>query len=215
VAADLIILFAKAPIAGQVKTRLLPALSPQAAADLHTAFVYDMICRFSNLSGFDFELHTDIRTDAWSDTGVTRKLQISGHLGLKMIHALTEGTRAGYERSLISGSDAPTLPVSSIQALFSSDADVALGPADDGGFYAISARRTDPFMFAGVAWSQPHTMAESIKAMEHCGLTVEIGPAWFDIDNPADLDRLRSQPDLPPYTAAALCRITAMRQGTG
>ena len=62
---------------------------------------------------------------------------------------------------------------------------------------------------------EPGTMAEAMKAMEHCGLTVKIGPAWFDIDDPADLDRLRSEPDLPPYTAAALGRITAMRQGTG
>jgi uncharacterized protein len=215
VAADLIILFAKAPIPGQVKTRLLTALTPQIAADLHSAFVYDMISRFRGLPDADFELHTDIRTDAWQDVAVTRKLQISEDLGLRMIHGLAEGVRGGYRRSLIVGSDAPTLPASSIQYLLASQADVALGPADDGGFYAISARRTDPSMFDGVAWSRPNTMAQTIESLECCGLTVDIGPTWFDIDEPADLDRLRSEPELPPYTAAALRRATAMLQGIG
>jgi rSAM/selenodomain-associated transferase 1 len=191
-----------------VKTRLFPLLSPQAAADLHTAFVYDMIGRFRNFPDAFFELHTDIRTDAWADTGVSRKLQTSGHLGLKMVHALDAGLRAGHQRALIIGSDAPTLPAGFLESLLSSAADVSLGPADDGGFYAISAQRVSPSMFDGVEWSRPHTMRQTLHAIERSGLSTGIGPEWFDVDEPEDLQRLLSQPDLPPHTAAALHRLT-------
>jgi uncharacterized protein len=187
---NLIILFAKAPVPGKVKTRLAPILTPEAAAELHSTFVDDMIHRFRSLEGSDFELHTDIRNDAWIDTGVTRKLQISGDLGLRMVHALEAGLQAGYSRVLILGSDAPTLPVAHVQTLLSADSDIALGPAEDGGFYAIAARRTDTAMLHGVSWSQSTTLAETVEAITRCGLSVELGPVWFDVDTPEDLQRL-------------------------
>ena len=70
-------------------------------------------------------------------------------------------------------------------------------------------------MFDLVAWSQASTMAQTIAAVERCGLTVEVGPRWFDIDEPSDLDRLRLLSDLPPQTAAAMDRLTAAQQGIG
>lgn len=212
--ANLIILFAKAPIPGQVKTRLLPAVGAELAAELHSAFVADMIDRFHALDGAAFELHTDRRTDAWPDPVVTRKLQTSGSLGLKMIHALEAGLFAGYVRVLIVGSDAPTLPALHISALLAAEADIAFGPAADGGFYAIAARRIDPTMFDGVAWSRPDTLARCIETVKVRGLTVTIGPEWFDVDEPTDLDRLMEDAHLPIHTAACLRRITAARKDT-
>ena len=58
-----------------------------------------------------------------------------------------------------------------LSALLTADADVALGPAEDGGFYAIAARRTDPRMFDGVVWSQPTTLGGCDEAIRRCGLT--------------------------------------------
>ena len=204
--ANLIILFAKAPVPGRAKTRLAPALTPKAAAELHRAFVDEMIDRLRAFKDTDFELHTDTRNDAWDDSGVTRKLQISGDLGLRMIHALNDGLNRGYERVLVLGSDAPTLPNGHVEQLLAADSDVALGPAEDGGFYAIAARRTDPRMFDGVEWSQPTTMAAAMEAIGQCGLTVELGEMWFDVDSPADLYRLAKQPDLSPIFAGLLKR---------
>jgi rSAM/selenodomain-associated transferase 1 len=209
VPANLIILFAKAPVVGQVKTRLVPAITPEFAAQLHTAFVRDMIERFRAFEGADFEVHTDRRSDAWRTPIVTRKLQTSGNLGLKMIHALQVGLESGYQRVVIVGSDAPTLPAAHIATLLSADADVAFGPADDGGFYAIAARRVDPGMFDGVVWSTPDTLARSMAAAERRGLSVASGPQWFDVDDPEDLDRLMRQSGLPFHTAACLESIRA------
>jgi len=165
VAAKLIILFAKSPQPGRVKTRLIPTLPPDLAADLHSAFVRDMVNRFCHLPGIHFELHTDTESDAWPDLNVARKVQISGDLGLKMVHALGIGLASGHDRVIIVGSDAPTVPVKYVSELLESSADVALGPATDGGFYAIAASRTHRAMFETVTWSQADTMARTVEAL--------------------------------------------------
>jgi rSAM/selenodomain-associated transferase 1 len=210
VAAKLIILFAKSPVPGRVKTRLFPVLPPDLAAELHSAFVLDTIDRLRQVDGANLELHTDTCSDAWGSLGVTRKVQISGDLGLKMVHALDEGLRAGADRVLILGSDAPTLPLTHIRGLLDASADIALGPATDGGFYAISARATHPAMFDNVPWSHRDTLARAVTAIRTCGLSVEFTDSWFDIDEPADLKRLIASNDLPPHTAACLAKIKAL-----
>jgi rSAM/selenodomain-associated transferase 1 len=190
-----IILFAKAPVAGQVKTRLQQALGTQATLALHEAFVLDMIEKLLTLGGLaDIEIHTDISTDVWRRSGVTSRVQISGDLGSKMLHAL-EGRRA-----CIVGSDAPTLPVSHLEALLASSADVALGPCDDGGYYGISCRRTHPEMFRAVEWSSAHALEQTEGAAQQCGLSVERGLGWYDVDRIEDLRRLREEDDLPKHT---------------
>ena len=83
------ILFAKAPIPGRAKTRLAAAIGAEQAAELYRAFVADTIAKLTEFRGFaDIELHTDIPTDAWIDSGVTRDLQAAGGLELKLLHAL-------------------------------------------------------------------------------------------------------------------------------
>lgn len=207
-----IILFAKAPIPGRVKTRLFPRLSPVEAASLHEAFVRDTISSFEELSDCaDLELHTDVPAACWAREGWTMRLQHEGDLGLKMLQALGAALARGHERAIIVGSDAPTLPVAHLRALLACDADVALGPAEDGGYYAIACRRTHPEMFRDVAWASASTLDETVVACRLCGLSVGIGPRWWDVDTPRDLERLANSHDLPPHTAAWF-RKTPMRQ---
>jgi uncharacterized protein len=192
-----IILFAKAPVAGRVKTRLEQALGEEAALELHKAFVLDMLDKLLTLSGAAaIELHTDIPTDAWQPPGVALQTQTSGDLGSRMLHAL------GGKWACIVGSDAPTLPASHIEALLASPADVALGPCEDGGYYAISCRRTHPEMFHGVEWSSPRALEQTGQSARACGLSVERGPGWYDVDRPEDLRRLRDEENLPQHTKA-------------
>ncbi|MBC7928023.1 MAG: DUF2064 domain-containing protein, partial [Bryobacteraceae bacterium] len=134
-------IFAKAPIPGNVKTRLIPPLSPETAASLHEAFVRDMYYRCSQIPDLSVALWTDITTDAWPDLPVARKLQIPGDLGLKMFHAAESCLREGASRVVIVGADSPTLPAGHLYALLRATADVALGPAEDGGYYGISCAR--------------------------------------------------------------------------
>jgi rSAM/selenodomain-associated transferase 1 len=201
-----IILFAKAPVPGRVKTRLR-GLSPAAAARLHAAFVRDAFELLGSLEPrADLELHTDVPTDEWSDLEVSRFLQAGGDLGARLLAALTAGLAAGRPQVIIVGADAPTLPRSHVERLLDLGADVALGPAEDGGFYAIACRRTDPRMFAGVRWSSRRTLDETVRAATACGLRVELGDPWFDVDTMEDLRRLAASPALPRHTAAWLAR---------
>jgi len=89
------ILFAKAPVAGRVKTRLAVEIGAARAAALYRAFVADSLAKlneFTNLA--DLQLHTDIPTDAWSEVGVAREVQTPGDLHVKLLHALA-GTGGG------------------------------------------------------------------------------------------------------------------------
>ena len=200
-----IVLFAKAPLAGRVKTRLSPPLPPELAARLHDAFVRDTLESLHSLDkSADVELHTDIPTDAWADIAVPRKLQHEGDLGLKMLQALDEALQDGRERAMIVGSDSPTLPPDHLELLLLTPADVALGPTLDGGFYAIACTRVRPRMFDGVQWSAHDTLDRAVRAIHVCGLTVAQGAAWYDVDTPADLERLALDPRLSPRTAAIL-----------
>ena len=199
------ILFAKAPVPGGVKTRLAAAIGASRASELHTAFVADMLEKLGAFKDFsDIELHTDISTDAWNQVAVTRRLQAHGNLELKLFHALAEAFREGRTHVIILGSDSPTLPRAHIQRLLDATADVAIGPCEDGGYYAIGCRRAHPDMFAGVEWSTGRVLEQTESALRTCGLTCERGETWYDVDGPVDLARLIAEPELPGYTRQAL-----------
>jgi glycosyltransferase A (GT-A) superfamily protein (DUF2064 family) len=80
--------------------------------------------------------------------------------------------------------------------LFDADADVCLGPAEDGGFWGIACRRVAAGMFEGVPWSSPHTRAATVDACRASGLSVALAPWWADVDEPADLVRLAASASL-------------------
>ena len=177
-----IIVFAKAPIPGRVKTRL--GLAPEEAARLHERFA-GVTLKLCQQLGLPVELHTDEPTGAWPEFTGPRFLQAAGELGTRMLAAIERRTPA-----LLLGSDAPTLPVSHLLRLMESTDDVTLGPTEDGGYYAIACRRWRPDLFAGVNWSSSTTCEETLRAARGCGLTAGTGPIWFDVDTCADLERL-------------------------
>jgi len=198
------ILFAKAPIPGRVKTRLATAIGAQPAAELYRAFVADTISKLAEFRDVaDIELHTDTLTDAWTEQGVARDLQVASGLELKLLHALAGALQTGRPQVMVLGSDSPTLPRGHIQRLLDSKADVALGPCEDGGYYAIACRRVHSEMFTGVEWSTSHVLEQTERAVRASGLSVERGDLWYDVDGPEDLARLMKDPALPPCTRQA------------
>jgi rSAM/selenodomain-associated transferase 1 len=197
-----IIVFAKAPVPGKVKTRLARQFGAAAAADLHYALVSDTLEMLLPLaSTADIVLSTDTQTDAWREYPVERSLQSPGNLGERMLVALSRALAAGHPQVLVLGSDSPGLQPAHVFSMLNCEADVALGPTDDGGFYAICCRRTTPEMFRGVAWSSSDTLASTVRAISAAGLRWELGTPWFDIDEPGDLERLRRSGAVPRHTA--------------
>ena len=193
-----IVVFARAPIPGQVKTRL--QLDPAAAARLHEAFVRDTLEMLATFP--DVELSTDIATEAWKEYPIARSLQCPGDLGARLYAAIDGALRGGCRRVLILGSDSPSLPARHVRSLLDSAAEVALGPTDDGGFYGIASSRAVPGMFHGVEWSSPRTLESTVRALTAAGLRVKLGPRWFDIDEPADLERLERSAEPAPHSRA-------------
>lgn len=186
----LVIVFAKAPRPGFVKTRL--GLEPVAAASLHTEFVSSTlktVCRLR--SETDLELSVDVPCESWPEFAIRRTVQEKGDLGRRLYSALERGLSAGHPRVLVLGSDSPTLPLEYVRFLLTADADVVLGPTKDGGYYGISCRTINPAIFDRVRWSSGDTLSDTIESVETCGLSCRIGPEWFDVDIPEDLLLLR------------------------
>lgn len=184
------ILFAKAPIPGRVKTRLARHLGAEAAAELHRAFVLDTLDHLHELSDFvDVEIHSDVPTDAWP----VDQIQREGDLGERMYFALSRALAVGRPQACIVGADSPTLSSGHLATVLASPEDVALGPTEDGGYYAIACRKIHPAMFRDVPWSTGNVLAATENAAAACGLSVGRGPLWYDVDEFADLERLRSE----------------------
>lgn len=204
------ILFARAPVAGQVKTRLAVGVGAEAAVRLHLAFVRDIAARAA--ARYPIELHLDENTFAWTELGCPRRLQSHGDLGVRMRMAVGNALARGFERVAILGTDAPDLPESYIDELFDGDTDVRLGPARDGGFWAICCRRIVDTMFDGVPWSSARTLERTQAACRSGGLSVSVVSLWADVDEPVDLQRLAASAtlDLAGPTANELRKLNLL-----
>jgi rSAM/selenodomain-associated transferase 1 len=188
----LVIVFAKAPRPGFVKTRL--GLEPTAAALLYSKFVRRTVQTVKRLHGeATVELSVNMECADWSEFPIPRTVQPDGDLGVRLYAALQRGLSAGHPSVTILGSDSPTLTVEHVKWLVNSSADVSLGPTMDGGYYGIACRKIHPRMFDGIRWSTSDALQDTILAVEHCGLTRALGPEWFDVDRPEDLQRLIEQ----------------------
>ena len=209
-------LFAKAPRAGMVKTRLARDLSPQAAAEFHRLSTLAMWARLVDLPAHEAFLYCDVRWaefEAIADGGRFR-LQRGGDLGQRMRLCLEELLGDGYGKALIVGSDAPTLPLAQLgEAADALDsADVVLGPSEDGGFTLIGATRVAAAMFRGVTWSRPDTRRVCLAAVQGAGLkAVETRAKGYDVDTLPGLKRLAHDVGLPASLESWLLRFREPR----
>jgi len=200
-ALPLLILFTKAPVPGQVKTRLIPALGAQGAALAHSLMVRRMVERLQG--PWDFEVHCPAADpqvlDQWLGN-LRFRPQGPGDLGEKMSLAFAEAFARGYKKVALVGSDIPDLGPGEIQGAFAAldQQPLALGPALDGGYYAIALNRPCPELFQGVPWSSPQVLAQTLATAAALKITPTLLPPLADIDEPQDLPRLQALfPDQP------------------
>jgi rSAM/selenodomain-associated transferase 1 len=203
-----IALFARAPIPGLVKTRLLGRLSAEQVCDLYRAFVRDMwemLLVFAPATALF--LYTDRDHAAWralagGALGSRLRLQHGADLGERLLHCFEQMQASGFGPLLILGSDSPALPSSTIapwaDLLLQSPS--LLGPTADGGYYAIGCRRPHLQMFEAVEWSSPRTLVQTAAALERCGQPPAYLPQHYDVDTPEDLRRLAAEPHLGRHT---------------
>lgn len=195
----LIIVFSKAPVPGEVKTRLIPALGELGAAMLHMALT-ERVVATAAASGLDVEIacapdcaHAFFE-DCQEEFGVTLAPQRDDpNLGARMYAALA-AAHESYRVVILVGGDCPALTLGQITrarvALLTRD--VVLSPAEDGGYVLIGARRSTPAMFEGIEWGSDKVMVQQRKALAKAGYSwIEQDPLW-DVDRPEDLARVKA-----------------------
>jgi len=206
---------AKHPSPGAVKTRLVPALGADGACALYLAFVLDLAARLRALP-------YAVTWAFWpADApfcdllpGARCVPQRGADLGERMAGAIAHAFSEGPAPVLVIGADAPHLPaewIAEAATALGENADVALGPVTDGGYYLIGLRRPAGDLFTGIPWSTPDVLAATRARAAALGLRQHLLPASFDVDGPEDLALLaavlaRGEVRLP-HTARLLANI--------
>ncbi len=183
-----LVLFTRFPQPGRAKTRLIPALGPAGAAGLHRRLTEATLLTLQ-ATGLEVELWVTgapvAAFEAWLGTDTPIRMQEGGDLGARMDLALRPTP------AIVVGSDAPSLAASHIAeaAALLADGQVALGPAEDGGYYLLGLPAPAPFLFDGMAWSTSGVLAETTRRLDANAIPFGLLPTLPDLDRPEDLDR--------------------------
>lgn len=198
-AADtLLVVYARAPQPGAVKTRLIPLLGADGAAALHARLVEHALEIARESSQFAVELHCAPGTGdpffrfCADHYGVRLRTQSDGDLGARMLASCQEAL-AEHARVLLIGSDCPALTTHHLQEAERSlrdGADAAFVPCEDGGYALIGLTRTAPELFDGIAWGSDRVMAETRARLRQLGWNWRELETLWDVDRPDDYRRL-------------------------
>lgn len=222
-----VVLFSKPSVPGRVKTRLAPRVGADGAARLHRAFLEDVVAAVRGEPALELVVAwapTDGDSPAdvapppvqLPDLGVPTRDQGPGDLGQRLLRVLSGEARGGRPVAAI-GSDRPELEAAELLAAFGAldgGADVAIGPARDGGYWALAlaAHAVRRELFEDVAWGGPNVLETTLERCARLGLVVRLLDIGEDCDTPQDLERLvqrlQCEPsERCPATRAALADL--------
>lgn len=216
-----LIIYAKVPRSGQVKTRIAAEIGNGRAAEIYRAMLSGFLAR---LRGLRRRWHVEIHfTPADQESllvpevppGIQRVAQVDGDLGERLKHSFATAFTAGRDPVVIIGTDSPDLPVRFLQEALDQLAshDVVVGPAKDGGYYLIGLRAPMPSLFDGITWSGPEVCKTTVQKVQQLGKTCYTTPEWSDVDTLADLEEFIARPPEDVRTAKIQNRIRAALQG--
>jgi uncharacterized protein len=196
----IVVVMAKAPRAGEVKTRLLPSLTPAEAASLAASFVRDTVKTAKEIVANVLIAYAP--ADARIDLEPILPMDLlwfqqqGDNLGERLHSVATHVATLGFTPALILGADSPDMPIAflreALDVLTAGQADVALGPTQDGGYYLVGLRSPVPGLFNNIAWSTSSAYRQTSDNAVALNLRLHVLPGWYDVDTPGDLDRLRS-----------------------
>jgi len=193
-----VVIFARAPSPGAVKTRLTALLGPEGAAALHARLVKHTLETARAAAFRDIELHGAPDCDdpffrfCARHYGVVLAPQAPGDLGARMLAAF-ESTLAAHARVLLIGSDCPALTALHLRQAEKSlrdGADAVFAPCEDGGYALIGLTRVDAKLFDGIAWSTGSVVADTRARLQRLGWTWRELETLWDVDRPEDYARL-------------------------
>jgi len=209
-----LILFAKEPIPGQVKTRLIPALGEQGAYLLYCKLVNLMLATFANVEYANFTIYTDSNKysslkhfQSYFAQYPSLKIQQGDNLGKKMYHAMAQELHILKQRTkqsakqreenktdkvILFGADCPFLTEEIMQQVFLAleNNDIVFVPTNDGGYVLIAAKKIYPEVFENISWSTSQVMLQTCQNLNKLGCQYQLLEPISDIDEPNDLVRL-------------------------
>jgi rSAM/selenodomain-associated transferase 2/rSAM/selenodomain-associated transferase 1 len=192
-----VLVFARAPVPGQAKTRLIPALGEQGSAKLHKRLVRQSLGRVASVTGVDVQLccAPDTSHPFFSELSnscqVPLQPQHGADLGERM-HAAFESALCDYQHVVLIGTDCPELQKNDIEQAINAlreGNDVVLGPAEDGGYVLIGLSQSQPTLFTGIDWGTSLVLKQTHERIQEAGLRLFELPILHDLDTPADLKR--------------------------
>lgn len=191
---------AKQPAPGKTKTRLSPPLSLEGAAGLYRCFLLDKLAQMRCVESADLAVAYWPATahDYFAELAPDFRLipQTGANLAERLRNVFDLAFDRGYAMVMAIDGDTPTLPAGHLrqgfQRLDDPAVDVVLGPCEDGGYYAIGMKRPHPTLF-DVTMSTPRVVEDTLSRAGAAGLRVALLPSWYDVDTPADLERLAAE----------------------
>jgi len=193
-----LLVFAKAPRPGAVKTRLVPVLGAQAAAALHARLIKRALAtaRASGVGQIELHCAPDCNDPFFrfcgGRYGVSLMAQRGGDLGKRMLYAF-EHTLASVPRAILIGTDCPALTDRQLRdadGWLAAGMDAVVAPAEDGGYALLGLTRCDARLFEGIAWGTSHVMKDTRERLSAVGWRWQELDSLWDVDRPEDYQRL-------------------------
>lgn len=216
-----LIVYAKVPRSGQVKTRIAAEIGNGRAAEIYRAMLSGFLAR---LRGLRRRWHMEIHFAPQDQEsllvpevppGIPRVPQANGDLGARLTHSFAHAFQAGRDPVVIVGTDSPDLPVRFLQEALDQFAthDVVVGPAKDGGYYLVGLRAPLAGLFEGIPWSSPEVCQATLRRALELGKTCYTTPEWSDVDTLQDLEEFLARAPEDVRTGKIQNRIRAAMQG--
>ncbi len=189
--------FAKQPLAGQVKTRLARMTSPAWAQRVAQASLEDSIDRFRAVSAARSIVYSAADGKSYfkrlANDQFSLVPQTDGDLGQRLQSFFNRCRRQRYRRKVVVGSDSPTLPLEYIEQAFEllRKNDVVIGPALDGGYYLIGGGPRMPAIFDDIPWSSAQVLEKTVARLQATSSRLALLPPWYDVDTVDDWAMLR------------------------
>ncbi|MEV4170748.1 TIGR04282 family arsenosugar biosynthesis glycosyltransferase [Nonomuraea sp. NPDC049709] len=205
-----ILVIAKEPVPGRVKTRLVPPLTPGQAAALAGAALEDTLRTVARVPGVHRVLALDGAPGAWLPGGFTVLPQRGDGLDERLAAAFEDAHRLRPTPIVLIGMDTPQVSAALLTEAVSLLAghDAVLGPAADGGFWLLGLRVPDPALLLGVPMSEPATGEIQLRRLREAGMSIALMPCLTDVDTITDAIEVAAMAPRSRY-AAALAGIGA------
>jgi uncharacterized protein len=228
---EALVIFAKAPTPGQVKTRLIGALTAEQAAELYICFLRDTFALLEAVQEEREDLSLVLCYTPAEELEAFEAAEIEGclllsqrgnDLGERLSNSLADLAELGFTSIVTLGADSPTLPAESVLEAFAQLPEsypIVIGPARDGGFYLIGFHQSQiPIaqqLFQHIEWSSAQVLSQLQERLQQAKISFSLLPEWNDIDTPEELTKLKQQiisgDVTPKFTSRYLRKLFALR----